>query len=579
MTDTPHAQQLLLASQVLSPNGDRCRMMAQRRGPTQRAPNPAVPGRPLTRVPHHAIGRSSLPLRRRKAKAAYPQGAASNERCAPGRQRHCRQRRRWADACHDNAAPGRGMSLPRTWKRVDSMGPAAAAAAAAPEPRKLLRYLHTACTPEKKGLRASRRAHTRAHTHRIGPVTYKLLSVYEVPDLRCCCCSTSASTPTYPLTSQPPSDDVPSPPRTSAPVPNERPLAAPEDGDPASHSAKPRPPRLPLCRCLAGLSAATWYIWRAPVGWAGGGELAGWREKEDASGPGNMPALPVKHPPKLVRDRSTSPIPKAVLFFVASKAIGFATRLPLCDSSHHGWKPLGLAQRFTAAGAGAGGGFLAPHSPGGDNLEAAPGGGLSLGRVPVGHVSRAVSLRNTGTEPCAGDEVPIPSLSRPSAALTKRRIAPLHRWAGSTAGGGTWRGPEVGFHSLPDQPLEAPASWSPVPWRALHPAVSVPACPQAEQAWNQPATLPAREAQQTDLMAAILPASQSFAVAHPGDATAQSNTHRTSARAANLAGTQQGKPPPMLACPPSPYGIWDGESRAAREGQFHYGGGLNDLLG
>lgn len=63
------------------------------------------------------------------------------------------------------------------------------------------------------------------------------------------------------------------------------------------------------------------------------------------------------------------------------------------------WKPLGLAQRFTAAGAGAGGGFLAPHSPGGDNLEAAPGGGLSLGRVPVGHVSRAVSLRNTGTEP------------------------------------------------------------------------------------------------------------------------------------------------------------------------------------
>jgi len=37
------------------------------------------------------------------------------------------------------------------------------------------------------------------------------------------------------------------------------------------------------------------------------------------------------------------------------------------------WKPLGLAQRFTAVGAGAGGGFLAPHSPGGDNLEAAPG--------------------------------------------------------------------------------------------------------------------------------------------------------------------------------------------------------------
>ena len=43
------------------------------------------------------------------------------------------------------------------------------------------------------------------------------------------------------------------------------------------------------------------------------------------------------------------------------------------DSQDKPMEPLGLAQRFTAVGAGAGGGFLAPHSPGGDNLEAAPG--------------------------------------------------------------------------------------------------------------------------------------------------------------------------------------------------------------
>lgn len=300
-----------------------------------------------------------MPLRRRKAKAAYPQGAASNEGCAPGRQRHCRQRRRWADACHDNAAPGRGMSLPRTWKRVD-MGPAAAPAAApaapaAPGPRKLLRYIlvptHCVHTREERAAGKSPSTHTRTHpSDRPSDIQASICvrgtrpALLPLLDVR---------VHTYPLTSQPPSDDVPSPPRTSAPVPNERPLAAPEDGDPASHSAKPRPPRLPLSGCLAGwfvcrhlgpylhiflcLRAPCMYeyIWRAPVGWAGGGELAGWREKEDASGPGNMPALPVKHPPKLVRDRSTSPIPKAVLFFVASKAIGFATRLPLCDSSHH----------------------------------------------------------------------------------------------------------------------------------------------------------------------------------------------------------------------------------------------------